>query len=90
MTDNTLIGHSKISDRIFANILDYGVIYSLTILYVYKIGQQNADGVYQVSGLAGRQRTYLLYFSSAKQAKTREERVAKYTKQILNGKGLND
>ena len=38
----------------------------------------------------GRQRTYLLYFSSAKQAKTREERVAKYTKQILNGKGLND
>jgi uncharacterized protein YdeI (YjbR/CyaY-like superfamily) len=38
----------------------------------------------------GRQRGYLLYFSSAKQAKTREERVAKYTKQILQGKGLED
>lgn len=38
----------------------------------------------------GRQRAYLLYFSSAKQAKTREERVEKYLKQILNGKGLDD
>jgi len=38
----------------------------------------------------GRQRGYLLYFSSAKQAKTREERVEKYTKQILAGKGLED
>jgi uncharacterized protein YdeI (YjbR/CyaY-like superfamily) len=38
----------------------------------------------------GRQRGYLLYFSSAKQAKTREERVAKYMKQILQGKGLED
>lgn len=38
----------------------------------------------------GRQRGYLLYFSSAKQAKTREDRIAKYTKHILNGKGLDD
>lgn len=38
----------------------------------------------------GRQRGYLLYFSSAKQAKTREDRVKKYTKQILAGKGLED
>lgn len=38
----------------------------------------------------GRQRGYLLYFSSAKQAKTREERVVKYVKQILAGKGLDD
>jgi uncharacterized protein YdeI (YjbR/CyaY-like superfamily) len=38
----------------------------------------------------GRQRGYLLYFSSAKQAKTREERVTKYMKQILQGKGLED
>jgi uncharacterized protein YdeI (YjbR/CyaY-like superfamily) len=38
----------------------------------------------------GRQRGYLLYFSSAKQAKTREERVKKYTKEILAGKGLED
>jgi len=38
----------------------------------------------------GRQRGYLLYFSSAKQAKTRESRIEKYTKHILNGKGLED
>ena len=38
----------------------------------------------------GRQRAYLLYFSTAKQAKTREARIEKYTPQILNGKGLND
>ncbi len=38
----------------------------------------------------GRQRAYLLYFSAAKQSKTREARVEKYTKQILNGVGLND
>ncbi len=38
----------------------------------------------------GRQRAYLLYFSQAKQAKTREERVEKSIAQILDGKGLND
>ena len=38
----------------------------------------------------GRQRGYLLYFSAAKQAKTREARIEKYTKQIINGKGLED
>lgn len=38
----------------------------------------------------GRQRGYLLFFSSAKQAATRESRIAKYTKHILNGKGIDD
>jgi len=38
----------------------------------------------------GRQRAYLLHFSAPKQSKTRESRVEKYTRQILNGKGLND
>jgi uncharacterized protein YdeI (YjbR/CyaY-like superfamily) len=38
----------------------------------------------------GRQRAYLLYFSSPKQSKTREARIEKYMQQILNGKGLND
>jgi uncharacterized protein YdeI (YjbR/CyaY-like superfamily) len=38
----------------------------------------------------GRQRAYLLYFSGAKQPKTRESRIEKYIPQILNGKGLND
>ncbi len=39
---------------------------------------------------AGRQRAYLLHFSSPKQAKTREARVEKCTEAILNGKGLNE
>jgi uncharacterized protein YdeI (YjbR/CyaY-like superfamily) len=38
----------------------------------------------------GRQRGYILYFSAAKQSKTREARVEKYRRQILKGKGLND
>jgi uncharacterized protein YdeI (YjbR/CyaY-like superfamily) len=38
----------------------------------------------------GRQRGYLLYFSAPKQSKTREARIEKYTKHILNGRGLND
>ena len=38
----------------------------------------------------GRQRAYIFYFSQPKQSKTRESRVEKYTKQILNGKGLDD
>ena len=38
----------------------------------------------------GRQRGYLLYFSAPKQSKTRESRVKKYIKQIIDGKGLND
>lgn len=37
----------------------------------------------------GRQRAYLLHFSSAKQVKTREARVEKYIPQILAGKGLD-
>ena len=38
----------------------------------------------------GRQRAYIFYFSAPKQSKTRESRVEKCIKQILNGKGLND
>jgi uncharacterized protein YdeI (YjbR/CyaY-like superfamily) len=38
----------------------------------------------------GRQRGYLLYFSGAKQSKTRESRVEKCMRQILKGKGLDD
>ena len=38
----------------------------------------------------GRQRGYILYFSGAKQSKTREARIEKCMQQILNGKGLND
>lgn len=38
----------------------------------------------------GRQRGYLLFFSSAKQAKTRETRIEKHIPHILSGKGLDD
>lgn len=38
----------------------------------------------------GRQKGYLLHFSSAKQSKTREARVEKYIPLILDGMGLDD
>lgn len=38
----------------------------------------------------GRQRGYLLYFTAAKQSKTRESRIDKCFRQILEGRGLND
>jgi uncharacterized protein YdeI (YjbR/CyaY-like superfamily) len=38
----------------------------------------------------GRQRAYLLYFSSPKQAKTREARIEKSMQQIFDGKGLDE
>ena len=38
----------------------------------------------------GRQRGYLLHFSSAKQPKTREARIEKYIPRIFEGKGLDD
>lgn len=38
----------------------------------------------------GRRRAYAIYFSGAKQAKTREDRIEKYVPLILEGKGLND
>lgn len=38
----------------------------------------------------GRQRGYLLYFSSAKQPQTREDRIEKCIDKIMDGVGLND
>lgn len=38
----------------------------------------------------GRQRAYLLFFSSAKQSQTRKNRIDKQIPNILSGKGLND
>jgi len=38
----------------------------------------------------GRQRGYLLYFSGARQSKTREARIEKCLPQILESKGLHD
>ena len=38
----------------------------------------------------GRQRAYLLFFSTPKQSRTREARIEKCKRKILNGKGLTD
>ena len=38
----------------------------------------------------GRQRGYLLHFSTAKQAKTREARIEKNIPRIMSGKGMED
>ena len=38
----------------------------------------------------GRQRAYNMFFTAAKQAATRETRIEKYKKQILDGKGIHD
>ena len=38
----------------------------------------------------GRQRGYLMYFSAAKQSKTRESRIEKCRPRILKGKGMLD
>ena len=64
----------------------------------YKIPDEFQSAINEMSELKiafealspGRQRGYLLYFSSAKQSKTRNERVEKYIPKILDGKGLED
>ena len=64
----------------------------------FKVPEELQNKLNEVSGLKtafyaltpGRQRAYIHYFSAPKQSKTRESRVGKYTRQILNGKGLND
>ncbi len=38
----------------------------------------------------GRQRAYNIYFSGAKQSKSRESRIESYVQRILSGKGFND
>jgi len=64
----------------------------------FKVSEEFQNKLDEIPGLKkafkaltpGRQRGYLLYFSAPKQPKTRESRVEKYLKQILNGKGLDD
>ena len=38
----------------------------------------------------GRQRTYLMFFTAAKQSATVSARIDKFTPRILRGKGMND
>lgn len=64
----------------------------------FKMPEEFQNRLNKVSGLKkafdaltpGRQRGYLLYFSSAKQPATRESRIEKYIPQIFKGKGIDD
>jgi len=55
-----------------------------------KLNKDNRLKIAFKSLTPGRQRAYLLYFSQAKQSKTREARIEKYLPHILSGKGLDD
>jgi uncharacterized protein YdeI (YjbR/CyaY-like superfamily) len=56
-----------------------------------KVLKQNADLRRAFEALTpGRQRGYLLYFSQAKQSKTRADRIRKSIPKILEGKGLKE
>ncbi len=55
-----------------------------------RLGQDPALRAAFESLTPGRRREYNLYFSDAKQAKTREARVERYAEKILDGKGLRD
>jgi uncharacterized protein YdeI (YjbR/CyaY-like superfamily) len=53
----------------------------------------DADATFEAAFHAltpGRQRGYILFFTGARQSKTREARVEKCRPKILNGEGLND
>src|SRR5579872_988822 len=64
----------------------------------FKIPEEFKDKLNEVPALKtafealtpGRQRGYIFHFSQPKQSQTREARVEKCTRQILDGKGLND
>jgi uncharacterized protein YdeI (YjbR/CyaY-like superfamily) len=64
--------------------------YKIPIEFQKKLNKMPALKTAFESLTPGRQRTYLYYFSQAKLSKTRETRIEKYMRQILNGKGLND
>lgn len=55
-----------------------------------KLGESRALATAFRALTPGRQRAYVLYFSGAKQSKTRAARVEKHVKRILQGKGLDD
>jgi len=64
----------------------------------YEIPIEFQDALNEISELKtafykltpGRQKGYLLYFSSAKQSRIRIERIEKYIPKILDNKGLHD
>lgn len=67
-------------------VKDYDIPKELALKFKENI--EFKDAFYTLT--PGRQKGYLLYFSGAKQAKTRTTRIEKYSSKILDGKGLND
>lgn len=65
---------------------DYGIPEELQ----RQLGRNRAAKTAFAALTPGRQRAYMFYISGAKQAKTREARVAKCMPMILRGKGLDD
>lgn len=68
------------------NIFDYPV----PVEFQEKLDQMPILKTAFESLTPGKQKAYLIYFSQAKQSKTRESRVNKYIPQILLKKGIND
>jgi uncharacterized protein YdeI (YjbR/CyaY-like superfamily) len=64
--------------------------FEFSVEFQTKLGQIPALKTAFEALTPGRQRAYLLHFSSPKQAKTRQTRVEACIEQIMNGKGLND
>lgn len=58
------------------------------LLTIFRHDQTFQDAFYKLT--KGRQRGYLIYFSSAKQSKTVQSRIASYRNRIINGKGMLD
>lgn len=50
---NNEIVKSNIGPRVIATIIDYILIFSLTLIYVYEFGEPSEKGGYHVSGLKG-------------------------------------
>jgi uncharacterized protein YdeI (YjbR/CyaY-like superfamily) len=55
-----------------------------------KFNENKAFKVAFESLTPGRQRGYNMFFTAAKQSKTRIDRIEKYRERIMNGKGIND
>lgn len=58
------------------------------LLTIFRQDSTFQDAFYKLT--KGRQRGYLIYFSSAKQSKTIHSRIASYRNRIINGKGMLD
>lgn len=53
MEKNTYVAHKSIGDRIVACIVDYIVIWSFFIFFIYMFGEPNDEGGYHISGAPG-------------------------------------